>query len=260
MSQANHDFDRVVPMEGGHNFRDIGGYKSSDGRSVATGLVYRSGTMSELSDGDHALLDAIGLQVICDLRSSNERSRRPSRLPEAATYEIWARDYDMSTGDIARALRQPNVTADDLREHIHLAYRTLAYEQAPSYRELFQRLATGPLPLVFHCAAGKDRTGIAAALLLDLLGVAREQIIEDYVLTDRFFARGCELVAKDPFGDKFAGIDPKIWEPVMRAAPEYLDMAFVTIEERHGSVRGFLRDEIGVDDAMGETIRGRLLV
>ncbi|MFC3443497.1 tyrosine-protein phosphatase [Sphingobium rhizovicinum] len=253
------ELDRVVPLTGGHNFRDLGGYPTIDGRTVARGLIYRSGTMAELSDEDHAMLDAIGLKVICDFRSSQERDRRPSRLPAMASYEIWARDHQTSAGDITIALHKPGATADTARTHILEAYRDLAYEQAPSYRELFLRIAHGPLPLVFHCAAGKDRTGIAAALLLDLLGVARDIIEWDYALTDRFFARGCELVAKDPFGAKLKGVDPAIWAPIMRADPSYLAAMFETVEQRHGSAQGFLREELGLGEDELAIIRTRLL-
>lgn len=260
MTDVGHDFDRVVPMEGGHNFRDIGGYRTRDGRHVTRGLVYRSGTMSELSDADHILLDSLGLQLVCDLRSTGERSRRPSRLPDVVTFEIWARDHDMSAGDLMRIVHLPDTSAEHVRGVMIEAYRHLPYEQAPSYRALFRHIADGALPLVFHCAAGKDRTGIAAALLLDFLGVARADVIEDYCLTDRFFSRGCELVAKDPIGNRLAGVDPHIWEPMMRADTAYLETMFFTIEQQHGSSEAFLRDELGLDDAALESIRSRLLV
>ena len=259
MTVVGHDFDRVVPMEGGHNFRDIGGYATQDGRRVARGLVYRSGTMSELSDADHAVLDSLGLQLVCDLRSTGERARRPSRLPDGVTFEIWARDHDMSAGDLMRIVHRPDASADQVRGVMIDAYRHLPYEQGPSYRALFRRIAEGALPLVFHCAAGKDRTGIAAALLLDFLGVARPDVIADYSLTDRFFSRGCELVVKDPIGNKLAGVDPHIWEPMMRAEPAYLETMFATIEQRHGSTEGFLREELGLADAELDSIRARLL-
>jgi len=252
--------ERVIPFEGGHNFRDLGGYSTRDGRVVARGLVYRSGTMAELSDADHAILDTLGLKVICDFRSNSERDRRPSRLPPEADFEIWSRDHGTSHGDVTKILSQPGATAETARQHILNTYKDLAYEQAPSYRELFQRLAYGPLPLMFHCAAGKDRTGIAAALILDLLGVDRDIIGEDYAVTDQFFARGCELIAKDPFGSELRGIDQSIWEPVMRADPAYLTSMFDALDERHGSAQGFLRDELGLGDAEFTAIRTRLLV
>jgi protein-tyrosine phosphatase len=260
MIRAGEDFDRVVLLEGGHNFRDIGGYRSADGRMVARGLVYRSGTLSELTDRDHGVMDALGLALICDLRSTRERERRPSRLPHAAQYEIWTRDHPMSAGDLTEAMRRHDATPETSRALMIEAYRELVYEQIPSYRELFRRIADGPLPLLFHCAAGKDRTGIAAALLLDLLGVARADVLADYAITDRFFARGCALVAKDPFGTRLAGIDQRIWESMMRADPAYLTAMFETVEARHGSGERFMRDELGLDAAAIGAIRERLLV
>ncbi|MGK2908217.1 MAG: tyrosine-protein phosphatase [Sphingobium sp.] len=260
MTSTAHELDRIIPLEGGHNFRDIGGYPGVDGRMVARGLVYRSGTMSDLSDRDHAIIDALGLMVICDLRSTGERERRPSRLPQTARYEIWARDHPMSAGDLTETMRRPDATPETSRALMTNAYRELVYEQAPSYRELLLRIAQGPLPLVFHCAAGKDRTGIAAALLLDLLGVSRDLVVTDYVLTDRCFDRGCELMAKDPFGSKLVGIDQQIWEPIMRADPAYLTAMFETIEVRHGSAGNFIRQVLEIDDDKIAVIRERLLV
>lgn len=251
--------DRFVALEGGHNFRDIGGYSTADGQMVARGLVYRSGTMSELTDGDHAVLEDLGLQLVCDFRSTGERTRRPSRFSSIPSFEIWCRDYDLSGGDLLMAMRHPNADANSSRRLMIETYRTLVYEQAPSYAELFRRIASGPLPLVFHCSAGKDRTGIAAALLLDLLGVSRQDIVDDYLLSDLFFARGCELVAKDPLGDQLSTIAKEVWEPVMRADADYIQAMFETMETRHGSTTQFLREELGLTDDIIELVRARLL-
>ncbi len=251
--------DRIVPLSGGHNFRDIGGYPAAGGQSTAWGLVYRSGTMAELSDADHALLDGLGLRVICDFRSSKERDRRPSRLPASADFEIWSRDYETSSADLVDTLTRPDATAAGAHALMIELYRELAYEQVPGYRALFERLASGELPILFHCAAGKDRTGIAAALLLDLLGVPRDVVVKDYVLTDHFFDRGCALVRSDPWVHRLGQIDQAIWAPIMRAEPAYLAAMFETIEERHGSAEGFVRDVLGLDADAIASIRRRLL-
>jgi protein-tyrosine phosphatase len=251
--------ERVVALKGGHNFRDVGGYPAADGRNTAWGMVYRSGTMAELSDSDHALLARLGLRTICDFRSSGERNRQPSRLPDPAGFEIWSRDYETSTADLVDALTRPDATATGSRALMIEMYRDLAYEQVPGYRALFERLASGALPILFHCAAGKDRTGIAAALLLDMLGVPRDVVVEDYVLTDRFFDRGCALVRSDPWADRLGGIDQAVWAPIMRADPAYIATMFETIEARHGSAEGFIRDELGLDETAIRAIRTRLL-
>lgn len=252
--------DRVVPLSGGHNFRDIGGYRAADGRETAWGRVYRSGTLASLDDSDHALLDALGLKTVCDFRSTAERIKRPSRFPPETSLDVWARDYDTSGADLIAAFSHPNANADNARTRMIALYHEIADEQAPGYVALFRRLADGVLPLVFHCSAGKDRTGVAAALLLDLLGVPRATIIDDYELTDRFIDGLADIVRQDPIGDRLADIDPAIWAPMLRADRAYLEAMFAVMEQRFGSARGFLREVIDVDDAMAESIRERLLV
>ncbi|WP_340316237.1 tyrosine-protein phosphatase [Rhizorhabdus argentea] len=251
--------NRIIPLSGGHNFRDIGGYRTVDGRTTAWGLVYRSGTMASLDASDHAVLDKLGLRTVCDFRSTAERTKRPSLFAPDAGFEVWARDYDMSSADFVAIFCHAEANQDRSRERMIALYHEIAEEQAPAYQELFRRLADGALPLVFHCSAGKDRTGVAAALLLDLLGVPRETIVEDYELTDLFIEKLAEIVRHEPIGDRLADIDPQIWAPMLRADAAYLHATFAMMEERFGSARGFLREVIGVDDDMAERIRARLL-
>lgn len=250
--------DRIIPLEGGHNFRDIGGYATSDGRYTAWGRVFRSGSMAELSEPARDMLASLGLRVVCDLRSTPERRRKPSRLPEVHDFEIVARDYHSSVADLVTAMRQPDVTPDNARSFMIGFYRELPYEQSEMYRTLFERLAAGALPLLFHCAAGKDRTGVAAALLLDLLGVPRSTVIEDYILTDHFFEAGCRMVRAD--GSGLHSLDEAIWQPMMRADAAYLEAMFDTIAQRHGSAEGFVREALGIHDEAISAIRTQLLV
>jgi protein-tyrosine phosphatase len=252
--------NRIIPLSGGHNFRDIGGYRTIDGRMTAWGLVYRSGTMASLDASDHAVLDKLGLRTVCDFRTTAERIKRPSLFAPDAGFEIWARDHDMSGADLVTAFSHAEANRDRSRERMIELYHEIADEQAPTYRELFRRLADGALPLVFHCSAGKDRTGVAAALLLDLLGVPRATVIEDYEMTDLFIEKLADIIRQDPIGDRLADIDPEIWAPMLRADAAYLHAMFAAMEKRFGSARGFLREVIGVDDDMAERIRARLLV
>jgi protein-tyrosine phosphatase len=251
--------ERVVALAGGHNFRDIGGYATTDGRGVAWGKVFRSGTMADLTDADHATLEPLGIVAICDFRSNRERRHRPSRLGDSAV-EPWSRDHETSAADLVNAMRAPGVDVTVSRGLMIELYRTMAYEQAESYRELFRRIAAGDLPIVFHCSAGKDRTGIAAALLLDVLGVDRATVVEDYVLTDRFLAGLLNLISREPDSRRYAAIDPAILAPMMRADPVYIETMFDTIEQRHGSSAGFLAEVLGMDAAAVAGLRDRLLV
>jgi protein-tyrosine phosphatase len=135
----------------------------------------------------------------------------------------------------------------------------LPYEQAESYRELFKRIAVGDLPLVFHCSAGKDRTGIAAALLLSILNVPRETTIDDYLLTERFFERGCRLVMTDPSSARYAHLERSVWEPMMRAERAYIESMFDKVEIKHGGVDGYMSEVLGVDEKMRAAIRCELV-
>jgi protein-tyrosine phosphatase len=211
--------------------------------------------MSEFTPGDLEEIRRLDIRFICDLRSNPERASRPTRWPDLDAINRWWRDHEGSTGDVVRALSLPNASAESMRELMLEAYRTLPYEQADSYRELFRTIADGELPLVFHCSAGKDRTGIAAALLLSALDVPRETVIEDYLLTERFFEDTRRLAETHGFNQ----VDPVIWEPLMRAEHAYLDAMFRTLERRHGSVDGYLREILGVDAAFKQRIAQHLL-
>jgi protein-tyrosine phosphatase len=246
---------RLVAFEGGHNFRDLGGYRTRDGRQLRWRRVFRSGLMSEFTAGDLEEIRKLDIRSICDLRSNPERASRPTRWPDLDAINRWWRDHEGSTGDVVRALSLPNASAESMRELMLEAYRTLPYEQADSYRELFRTIADGELPLVFHCSAGKDRTGIAAALLLSALDVPRETVIEDYLLTERFFEATSRLAETHGFNQ----VDAAIWEPLMRAERAYLDAMFGALEQRHGSVDGYLREILGVDAVFKQRIAQHLL-
>jgi protein-tyrosine phosphatase len=251
--------DRFVELAGGHNFRDIGGYETASGKRVATGLVYRSGTLARLTDEDQEVIAKLGIRVVCDFRANGERQRRPSRLPEG-DIEIWSRDHEASVGDLLAAMAAPGGSPERSHGLMLDIYRHLAYEQAETFRELFLRLADGPLPLLFHCSAGKDRTGSATALLLHVLGVPHPVIVEDYLLTELFFGRMLEIALHDLGSSALHGTAQDIWEPLMRADAAYLETLFATLEARHGGVEGYLRDELRLEDAVLDRIRARLLV
>lgn len=251
---------RIINFAGGHNFRDMGGYPAADGLAVGWGRVYRSGSMVNLSRADHDLLNQLGLRLICDLRSTRERRERPSHLPANPDFEIWFRDHRTTAADVVQAVQSPQAHEGLGHELMADLYRELPYEQAESYKVLFRRIASGDMPLVFHCTAGKDRTGVAAALLLDVLGVARDVVVQDYTLTDQFFDKLKELVLADPDMQGLVDFDPKLWEPLLHANAAYLDALFDMIDTRHGSSANYMRDVLGLQPADITAIRENLLV
>lgn len=178
---------RVVSLHGGCNFRDIGGYPTSNGRAVRWGRVYRAGVLSYFTDRDHGTLRGLDVRAICDLRRAEEREREPSAWPHGTNQQRPAHlhwDDGSNTPTIrAFAARRPNTAAGMFDSMIDL-YRALPQWMAARIRGLFDCVANGSVPLVVHCAAGKDRTGVAVAVLLRAVDVSQQTAIEDYLLTN----------------------------------------------------------------------------
>jgi protein-tyrosine phosphatase len=249
-----------LSLKGGLNFRDIGGYLTEDGRTIARGRVFRSGSLARVTEDDRQVIEGLGLRLILDFRATPERLAHPSRLPRSGNIEIWARDHDSSSGNLVAALSRPGNTAERSHRIMMKVYRNLAYEQADSYRELFIRLASRQFPILFHCSFGKDRTGIAAALLLDVLGVPRDVIVGDYTLTDTFFQEILANALEDLGGSALERSDQNVWAPMLRAHADYIEAFFAAITAEHGSAEAFLTDVLKLSPAMLDALREGLLI
>jgi len=253
------DPSRVLHIAHCHNLRDMGGYLAADGGRVRWRALYRSGLMTGLPDAAVSALSGLGIVAICDLRGSDERRRRPMVWHQGLAIDYWYRDYNLSLGNLQEIARRGTLSAGEMMTIVHELYRQLPYEQAPSYREIFRRLAIGRVPLLFNCSAGKDRTGIAAALVLSALGVSREAIAEDYSLTDRALERLIAIFLEDPSHAGFAAVPRELYLPMLRADPAYLDIMFDEIEARHGSTESYLRDVLGIGKQEVSALREHLL-
>ena len=251
--------DRIPALDGALNFRDLGGYAGVDGREVRWQVIYRSGTTHAMSPSAIACLGGRGLRYAYDLRSNRERRGHPNRLTQIANLDYRFREHERLPGDIGRLIRSGNASAADARRTMIAVYRSLPQEFADSYRALFGHLAQGHLPMAFNCTAGKDRTGAAAALLLSALGASRETVLEDYLLSQRFFEQNCRLLlGQDGDAALFGKIDPAIWQPILGVHPDYLEAMFDAIEESHGSAARYL-ESLGVHGAALEQLRNHLL-
>ena len=243
--------ERVLPLEGGRNFRDLGGYRSRDGRYVRWGRLYRSGAMAGLTEADYSYLADLKIAVICDLRSARERVAEPTRWPGPNAPAVLARDYDLDESALKSALQTGTPTAAGIRAAMIEQYASFPYYFAEDYKRMFAELVEGRLPLAVNCSAGKDRTGVAAALILTALDVDRQEILADYSLSEKVV--NFEHVATRPgaahaaTGFEFIQqLPPDVRAPLMRSDPAYLQTAFAAMERRDGSVRNFLSAHLGV--------------
>ncbi len=249
----------LLPLEGGFNLRDMGGYATADGRMVKRGMLYRSGVMSLLTEADEAHLGGLGIVTVCDLRRPGERKREPTRWCEPAGVFYWSRDYEESSGVLSELMRAGMPSAEAVHQMMVDLYPEILVDHKPSYRFLFQRLAAGHVPLLFNCSAGKDRTGVGAALILSVLGVPRDTIVEDYLLTNRFADFG-RIMARggDRDYERYRQIDPVVMRPLMAADADYLDAMFAALDRDHGGIEGYLT-EIGVDASVKARLQELLL-
>lgn len=259
-TEQESGLERSLPLVGGHNFRDLGGYAVSHGGQVAWRKVFRSGTLANLTAGDHDVLSSLGIRFICDLRTNRERTAFPTRWMQDHAIEIWSRDYDHSSADFAAALEGIDPNLDAARALVKDFYRRLPYEQSSAYAELMRRLALGQVPLLFHCSAGKDRTGIFGAILLDLLGVERHTVIEDYVLSNDQYEQLVDMFARDRHIHDLEQLEPERYEPLLLADPAYLQATFAFLEETHGNTEKYVHDVLGISSGEIAAIRALLVV
>ncbi|MFT3966553.1 MAG: tyrosine-protein phosphatase [Sphingobium sp.] len=248
--------ERVLPLEGGRNFRDLGGYPTLDGRSVKWGLIFRSGSPARLTQADWDHLCARGVKALCDFRTSREREAEPFAWADTEGFSYWARDYATSFAELRETMRSGFATGEAARAGMIAGYRDLPYNQAEGYRRLFAHLKAHDVPLIFNCSAGKDRAGTAAALVLSALGVPREAVLEDFTLTNEVVDLHRTLVRRE---GGLGSQPPEVSAAVLRADPDYMAAALATIDERHGSVEGYLRDVLDVSAAELEALRDALL-
>jgi protein-tyrosine phosphatase len=234
---------RVLPLEGGQNFRDLGGYRTTNGRTVRWGLLFRSGSMHYLTAADFAYLETLQIRTVCDLRSTSERKIEPVAWPAGETPRIFADDYKMDT-----ALPPTIKTGEQARAIMAAMYPRFLEQFNGQYRRMFAELLAGHAPLAFNCSAGKDRTGVAAALLLSALGVPRETVIQDYQLTNRYLDQTkLGFLDKESLA-KWQSLPPRVMKALNAADRSYIETMFRELDSYAGGMRSYMRDKLELSE------------
>ena len=251
--------ERLLPLDGAQNFRDLGGYPTADGRRVGWGRVFRSDSLSSLSDADLGRLERIGLRLVCDFRGDAEVEDEPNRLAGRAPFDYWRQplgDASVQPAEWRRRFESGDFGEIDA-SWLTRSYRGMIDECAAQLGAVFRRLAHADgLPAVLHCTAGKDRTGVSAALLLLLLGVARETVIEDYALTGLY--TGGRIGAAERFFQG-RGIEPDRVRALLGSEPATLAAALDHLEEAHGGAERWALERAGLTDAELGGLRAALI-
>lgn len=248
---------RFILLEGGRNFRDLGGLRTADGHAVKPGLFYRGGPFGSLTDKGKADFAKLHIVRIVDLRTTEERSHDAYSQKDVWGGAYWTRDYGMSMGDMRSMFSDPSkLTGENMRTMMTMGYRTMPKEQAPSYRELFASLVAGKGPVAINCTAGKDRTGIGTALVLTALGVPYETVKQDYLLSNG--APGMDTLGAG-ISPMLARLPADVTAPLIGVDGAYLDAAFDQMRKDYGSVEGFMQTELGVGPKEIAALRKRML-
>lgn len=265
--EAEVSHSRLLPLQGGRNFRDLGGYKTEDGKEVKWGKLYRSGVLANLTSGDYDYLREREIATIVDFRSSNERETEPTRW---AAGNVIAMNWDYEMGnweqEFAKVLSKPDFGKEDLVKMMDQGYVGLVQQQTPHYRAMFQQMITHDEPLLFHCTAGKDRTGIGAALILTALGVDRETVKKDYLLSNEYLKNSDMLKLPADANEKekrmfafFSKLPEDVRGVLAGVEASWLESAFAEMEREHGSVEGYIEHALDVDAKELALLRTRYL-
>jgi protein-tyrosine phosphatase len=234
------------------NFRDLGGYETSAGEIIRSGMVFRSGDLSRLESGDAATITAIGLRTVLDLRDPVASERRPNRLNDPSVRQLRVDLTTRALVELRDRLRSGHLSESESLAYIRANTASIAIERAEGMKLVFQSLARSEVfPLLVHCSYGKDRTGIVAALLLYALGVPEEAIYADYLLSNDYLVAFREAAIAEP-GWEHTG-------PLWETKRDYLDGAFSAICDKYGSIDSYLQDVIGLTHEMRAELKARLL-
>jgi protein-tyrosine phosphatase len=254
---------RRLPLEGARNFRDLGGYRTSDGHYVRWGLVYRSGYLVNLTRKDSEYLDSLGIRFVCDLRAEGERMRAPDHWAGSAPEALWVPIGPNRDGTLSPEELRKRVAVINAQTKESVPGYDYAITNAAEYGKILHRIAVGDLPAVTHCTSGKDRTGVFSAILLTALGVPRETVIQDYLLTTRYMLAPDSIEKTTLDLQRIFGLaerpDTDTVQAIMTTRPEMLEATFDSITTTYGSFANYLREGLKISDSDLATLRQRLL-
>jgi protein-tyrosine phosphatase len=244
---ATDELHRHLPLAGTYNVRDIGGYRTHDGRTTRWRQFFRADSLHRLPPEAQAMLLKHGVRTVIDLRRTDELDTAPNVFATATSVTYYHRSL---LPDVRPVPGSPRALVD--------TYRHMLDERQEQIRTTLQLLlAPGGLPGMVHCTAGKDRTGVITALLLGLLGVPEETIIEDYALSATYL--GAPFLAEVRQRAIARGFTWEQYEPLVGSAPEYMQATLQHLHERYGGITAYIRG-IGLSEAQIATLRTALVL
>jgi len=240
---------RHLNLSGATNFRDLGGYPTGDGRTVRWRQIFRSNHLGHLTEQDVTVLRDLGVRSAFDFRGSEERVVALCTMPEITVHSLPVEPTVVAALRAIVAGGTP-LSTDHAVEVMRGSYRSYVQKNTQHYRSLFAHLLEDRAPLVIHCTAGKDRTGFACALILHTLGVSRDIISEDYLLTNQFYERD---------RNHSTDLPDEIRQVLGSVQASFLAAAFEVIDADYGDLETYIRDGLGIGKAERAHLEARYL-
>ena len=249
---------RKLSMDGSYNTRELGGYKTTDGKSVKWGVLFRSDKLSDISLEDQKYLKNLGIQRIVDFRSKAEKTEDPDKIPEGVAYIEMPIEVDGAMRTKIEAILKGEINRN-VKDFLIEANEEFIKNYSHIYSKFLKDLAKEQKPTMFHCTAGKDRAGFAAAITLIAIGVSKEDAINDYMKTNEYTAeRINEMISKIELMSLYQ-TDGELLRPLLGVEREYLEAAFKTAENEYGSIENYIRSGLNISEKEIQQLRSFLL-
>ena len=243
---------RKLPFTGAHNFRDLGGYKTEDGRALKWGKIYRSDDLHLLTDEDLKYLSRLNIKSVVDFRSDEERESEPDRLNPGMTQVLLPIKFqpeeldDETLKNLMKNLTFGTLDSSNLLRDFNIV---IVKDFATEYKKFFRHvIENNAEPIVFHCTAGKDRAGFASAMILTVLGVPREKVIEDYLLTNTYVKDHVDSEMLEIELKTFFRADTDNLRKINLVEERYIQAAFDTIDSEWGGMDNYISGALGLSE------------
>ena len=238
---------RKIVLDGTSNTRELGGYKTEDGRSLKWGVLYISDKLSELTDADQEYLLQLGIKRVIDFRSSEEKQNEPDQLPSTLKYIEMPIEADGAIRPKVEAILKGDLN-EDVGAILVETNKEFISDFSGVYKGFIESLIENQEPTLFHCTAGKDRAGFAAALVLLAVGVPEKIVIEDYMKTNKYTEETIQDYINKINLYSLGSVDAEILRPLLGVEERFIRAALDEIKQKYGSVENFIRDELKIRD------------
>lgn len=250
----------ILPLEGCHNFRAVAGWRSSGGKALVSGRLFRSGGLDQLTNADHTRISALDIRQVFDLRSSAEIGRAPSRWPLEHVPQSWSGAESAAEADLTAVMQRTDVAAHSYHEAMLGVYARFPDDLAPAVGALGESILSREAgATLIHCTAGKDRTGFVVAMLLHAIGLRNEDIMADYLLSNASYDAAFAKFNGDGRLDAVEERAPGAIAMLVGVHPEYLQAAVESAISHFGSLNTWFEKRAGLDGKQRKRLSELLL-